>query len=469
MKISSNAAWLVACRLAANLVNLVLFVAVSRYFGPAGIGTYSYAFAIAGFVYVIGSLGLDEYGIREYSRLPQEGRKRFMEGLIGAQCCMLVVAAVSVGLYLAITRTSWAITGIVVSLAVYQLGYSLARSLFIPAIAEQRMAGPALAELFCRGGAFIVAAVAVRMGASLLLAMTAFSAFGFVLIHSGLKSARQRLGHMKVVVSLTDVKAKVAAVWSFAAAEICGQVFIRISLIALTLTFGEEVAGTYATGLKFVEVACMPLTFLGVAAYPRLSQLAVSDEKAFAGVAESFWMIAVLMSGLVVWGLYFVVPYFLVPMLGAKFAGSEPVLQHITVLAFMQLLEIVLVRLSLAADLNVARFKILAAGTCCSVLLNLWLVPRFEIGGAIMAGTASLAIINIMYAVSLRSRLAGALPIKPLLLMIGGLGAAAGTTWLLHGSEPRFVTGVMFLGAFMLAALPFLLKQVGQMWRANSI
>lgn len=469
MKITSNAAWLVICRLTANVVNLVLFIAVSRYFGPAGIGTYSYAFAIAGFVYVIGSLGLDEYGIREYSRLPGESRKTFLAGLLGAQCCMLVIAGTGVGLYLAITQSTWATTGIVISLSIYQLGYSLARSLFIPAIAEQRMAGPALAELLCRGGAFIVAASAVRLGASLLLAMAVFSVFGFLLIYSGVRSARQRIGDVEVLMSLADVKKKVAAVWSFAAAEIFGQVFVRISLITLTLTFGEELAGTYATGLKFVEVACMPLTFLGVAAYPRLSQLAVSDEKAFARVAESFWMVTVLISGLVVWGLYFVVPYFLVPMLGSQFAGSEPVLQHITVLAFMQLLEIVLVRLSLAADLNVARFRILAAGTCCSVLLNLWLVPRFEISGAIMAGTASLAIINALYSLSLRYRMAGALPLKPLLLMIGGLGAAAAITWLIHGSEPVLMTGILFLGVFLLSTAPFLFRQLEQMWRANAI
>lgn len=450
MKVASNAVWLVGCRLAANLLNLVLFVAISRYFGPAGIGTYSYAFAVAGFVYVIGSLGLDEYGIREYSRLDTSQRQPFLAKLLGAQCCMLIAAAAGVGVYLLLAHMSWTTTFIIASLALYQLGYSLARTLFIPAVANQAVAELALAELTCRGGAFVLAAAAIALGTPLPAAMAVFCLFGVCLAALGLRSAARHAGRIKVAISRADVVAKVRAVWSFAAAEILGQVFVRISLIVLTFQFGEEVAGTYATGLKFVEVACMPVLFLGIAAYPRLSQLAVRDSAAFARTAENFWAVTVVFSGLTVWALYFILPLGLVPLLGPRFAGSEPVLQGMIVLAVMQLLEIVLVRLSLAADLHVTRFNILAAGTLFCVVINFWLIPKYAVTGAIIAGTVSLLFVNILYSIALRSRMAAALPTRKLVYLTLFFAVSGTAAWLASRYQTALVTGLVFAGSFVI-------------------
>ena len=57
-----------------------------------------------------------------------------------------------------------------------------------------------------------------------------------------------------------------------------------------------------------------------------------------------------MMTGVVIWGLYFVVPLVLVPLLGPRFASTVPVLHMITGLAIVQAGEIVLVRLLLATD-----------------------------------------------------------------------------------------------------------------------
>lgn len=86
--LGSNAIWLLGCRVLADLLNFALFLVVSRRFGPEGMGVYAYGFAIASFVYAAITLGIDEYGIREYTRRPPHERGRLMSDLLGAQVCI---------------------------------------------------------------------------------------------------------------------------------------------------------------------------------------------------------------------------------------------------------------------------------------------------------------------------------------------------------------------------------------------
>ena len=64
----SNAIWLTCSRVLADILSFLLFVAVSREFGPAGTGRYSYSFAIGSLVALAATSGFEEFGIREYVR-----------------------------------------------------------------------------------------------------------------------------------------------------------------------------------------------------------------------------------------------------------------------------------------------------------------------------------------------------------------------------------------------------------------
>lgn len=463
MKITSNAAWLVGCHLSGNFLNLALFVTISRSFGPSGIGAYSYAFAIAGFVYVLGNLGIDEYGIREYARLPAEKRHGFISKVLGTQVLMLAVAVVALAVYLLLTRATLVTMGIAGSLAIYQLGYALARTLFVPAMAGEAMAGPALAELSCRGGAYVVAALAIILAdSSLLAAMSVFSVFGLLVVVAGIRSAYRRIGAISVLISREAAIDTVRRAWSFAAVEIMGQVFIRTGIVTLSLVMGEEATGLYATGLKFVEVACMPLAFLGIAAYPRLSQLSAFDPPGFVRVTNNLFRVWLVASGLILWGLYFVVPSFLVPVLGAKFAGTEPVLRHMVVLALMQVLEALLVRLSFAADLQVQCFRTITGGAILSVILNMVLVPWLGVGGAIVAGTIALATVNVLYTAALQVRIPSSVLWQNLVMLAAGLAPAVAAAWILDAyGQPELLAGLAFLVTFLSTALPMLAYQHG--------
>lgn len=194
MRTAKNAAWLTACRLSGDVLNLLLFVLISRQFGPAGVGTYSYGFAVATFVFVIGCLGIEEYGIRQYARMEPAAQAGFLAELLGTQLVMVAAAGAALAIYLMLTAPLPEKLAIVLELTAYQVAAAAAVSLFIPEMAYQRMAYPALAELASRVVACVVAGIAIYvLHASLASALLGFPLAAAVWMFLAIRSARARV------------------------------------------------------------------------------------------------------------------------------------------------------------------------------------------------------------------------------------------------------------------------------------
>jgi O-antigen/teichoic acid export membrane protein len=396
-----NALVLLACRIGADLLNFLLFLVVSRRFGPEGMGEYGYAFALAGLVYYAATLGIDEYGVREYTHRSRERRPGLIADLLGAQVCIaFAVIAILIG-YLLITRPEPQTLAIIIAMTLYQLGAAFSATLFVPAMAEQQMLSPAFINLLGRGSAFVITGVLIwAFDFTLQVAAVAFAAGGFLMLALALRSAASFNARLLPNLSRRVVLDGAKILWSFAAVGLLGQLLNRIGVIALSLQVGQAAAGIYATGLKLVEVACLPLVFIGVAAYPRLCQAAV-NAAAFHKLTRQAVVVGVLLALLLALAMYFAVPPLLVPVLGEGFAGAEAVIATMAVIVFAQGIEIVLGRLMLAANLNVARAVRITVGTVVCVLLTVVMTPMFGIAAATAALVCSYLLVDAMYSGSL--------------------------------------------------------------------
>jgi O-antigen/teichoic acid export membrane protein len=404
-----NAAWLTGCRLTGDVLNLLLFVLISRRFGPAGAGAYSYGFAVATFAFVIGCLGIEEYGLRQYARIDDRQRPVFLGELLGSQLLMVAVAVVALTLYLALTGPSQATLITVCVLGVYQITAALVATLFIPAMAAQRMLWPALAELAARAVAFSVAGYAIGIAhAPLAQALLGYPLAAVFWLIIALVSIRRFAPLLRISFTWAGTRRIVAVLWSFALLEIFAQLFARIGVISLSLLVSDAAAGVFATGLRLIEVALMPLSFLGVAYYPRLSQLFATNLPQFRRSAADLMWLMLLGGGLAAWGLYFVAPPLLSPVLGQRFAGAEPVIQVMAAFALVQAVEVCLGRILLCADRQIANAAFVAGGAILSVILNVLWVPRIGINGAIFAGVLAYVAIDIFGIGALRQALTGA-------------------------------------------------------------
>ena len=315
------------------------------------------------------------------------------------------------------------------------------------------MIGPAVTELCCRGGAIVVAVVSIAfLNSSLLGALIGYPVFGVTLVVAAAFSARRFSGSVSVNREPKAIRERIGVLWSFAVAEALVQVFIRIGLVVLTLSAGAEVAGLYATGLKFMELALIPLVFMGLAIYPRLSQMSGSNDDALLHASSQFLAVASMMTGVVIWGLYFVVPLVLVPLLGPRFASTVPVLHMMTGLALVQAGEVVLVRLLLATDLQISRLRIIAIGTLLNIALMVVMVPYWHIAGAVAAGIVALAAVDVGYALAL-SRSLRSIFVRCACSLMAGLTVAAGITWLMfHYGATYWLTAAAFIVFFLSVA-----------------
>jgi O-antigen/teichoic acid export membrane protein len=396
-KTGRNALALLGCRIGADLLNFLLFLVVSRRFGPEGMGEFGYGFALAGLVYYAATLGIDEYGIREYAVLPAERRRGLIANLLGTQTCIaVVVIAVLIG-YLWITRPTPEMLLIIVSMTVYQLAAAFSATLFVPAMGEQRMLPPSFINLLGRGSAFVVTGSLIWVfDWSLHAASLAFAGGGLLMLVLALRSAASFGTRLRPNLARDIVVSGARTLWSFAAVGLLGQLLSRIGVIALSLQVGEAAAGVYTTGLKLVEVACLPLVFIGVAAYPRLCQ-AFADPAGFQKLTRQALTIGLLLALALAASMYLAVPVLLVPVLGERFAGAEPVIAIMAAIVLAQGMEIVLGRLMLAAHLNVARAVRITAGAIVCVLLTVSLTPLFGIKATIAALVCSYLLVDLLY------------------------------------------------------------------------
>ena len=71
-KVFSNAKWLIACKVAQSLLQLVVGMLCARYLGPSNYGLINYAASVVAFVLPLMKLGLDSTLVYELIQQPEK-------------------------------------------------------------------------------------------------------------------------------------------------------------------------------------------------------------------------------------------------------------------------------------------------------------------------------------------------------------------------------------------------------------
>jgi O-antigen/teichoic acid export membrane protein len=406
MKVISNAFWLSVSRIGADVLSFVLFAVIARKFGPAGSGEYSYSFAIATLVALVATAGFEDYGIRQYARAAAHERPQLWQDLLSTQCVQLLVAAVGLGLYLAFGATDAGRLPVVAELSVYVVGWTVSYTFFVPALASQQMMRPALTDLACRTSAIACALVLTAFShVSLPWVLAAFPLAGVVLAVMSLRSAAAQGVSLRLARHGRGILATLRATSAFAGSELLNQFYARADVLLIAYFLGDASVGLYATDVKFVEVGILPLVFFGTAAYPLLSSHAAHDKPAFGASARDFTRVVFFSSGWLGVGLYFLIPLLIVPVFGARFAPSATLLPWFAVFVVLKAWEVAFYRLLYSLRRQLFYCYSLMVGTLVILALNLWLIPRYAIQGAIGAAIASIVVVDLFCVVGLQREL----------------------------------------------------------------
>lgn len=451
-----NAGWLSLAKLGADALSFAIFILLSRHFGVGGIGQFAYGFAVASIAYVFVELGSEDYGVRECSRLPKRETRELVGELVSTQLFVALGALVFVALFMFVRRSSDTMV-IVLILSFYQLCVAFARTLFIPALSEESMGFPALAEVASRLIVLIVAATLILgFSASLPIALLGYPMAGLLLLVLASVSALKRLDGIRVRLSIETARRIVRNTWPFLASNAVFIVYARADLIMISWILGDEPAGLYASALKFLEVAIMPLVYLALAAYPQLSARAKADLHAFLQTAAWLVRTSLLLAAFLATCLLFIAPELLTLLLGAEFEPSIPILRAMAAVLLVMGLDVGLTRMLLAKDLQMQRVRLQSLGVTLNILLNLLLIPLFGPLGAVGALLASVISIQGLYFLALYRRVPldhirmivfhfGAIVIAAALVAGGGL--LFGRPWLgVLGSIAIFAVLITWTG-----------------------
>jgi O-antigen/teichoic acid export membrane protein len=424
--ILGNAGWLMVARASGDLLSFIVFLAIARRFGPDGSGAYIYAFAVANLVATLANPGLSDLAMRDLAQLPPGRRGSYLRTLLTFQALLAGLALGGLAVFLALSPAPLASLVIVSSLTVYLTGFTVGRTVLAPAFAREAMRWPAVLELACRG----IAMLGALAGLFLLDLGLAWLLLGFPLaglVYLGCALVVLPRADLATAAAPGQLRALAHAAWPVAAAELILQLYLRVDLILLSLLLGDAAAGIYATGVKLVEVGTTPVLFLALAALPRLSAGFTTAERGALELAQTLLNAVLVLGGLLAIGLLYVVPLLLVPLLGDRFAPSAALMPWMAMIVLAFSYEIVVVRVLLACQRQIAYFRAIALATIVKAAAIYLLVPPFGAAGAAAAALLALLLLDAACAMAV----APYWPLSPQLASLGRLLAAVVVTVLL--------------------------------------
>jgi O-antigen/teichoic acid export membrane protein len=423
----SNAIWLSCSRVLADIASFLLFVAVARAFGPDGTGVYSYSFAIGSLLALAATSGFEEFGIREYVSSAAQARPGVWSNLISTQCAQLGIAVLLFAVFLVFDHGRSAPVTVMLELSVFQLAAGLARTLFVPAMAAQAMMAPAVLELSCR-----LTAIAVALGAlwlphppPLAIALLSFPLSALLLVGLAWRNSHRHGPGAHIRLTWPVLYGTWRRTAPFAGSETLNQFYARADLLLIAYFLGNERVGLYATDIKFVEVGIVPLTLLGMAVYPVLSAIANGPAGAFALPARDFCRLQLMLSGWLAVGMTLLLPMLIVPLFGESFARAAQLLPWFALLAIIKGAEVALYRLLYCIHRPAVYLRSLIIGTVAITALNVVLVPRIGVVGAIQAAVVSTCAVVVFCARGMGTHLRGGV----LVGLVSRLVFALALTW----------------------------------------
>jgi O-antigen/teichoic acid export membrane protein len=402
-KVLYNTALLSIFQVAGDFSGLILYIVLSRHFGPEGMGIYAFGLSLSLIAYNLINFGFDDYGIRECSLLSRNQRNILIGRITSVQFLLLILALIIFIPFLLIAKISAESTAVAFSILVNMISLAFSKTFFIPFNSQQRMVFPASLVLSMKILNVAAAASAVLfLGAPIYIALLSYGLSGLLLLFISIISFRKFEDGNGINLSWHNSISMIKTVWPFSASLMIYSVYSRIGVIILTFLLGSAAAGIYAPAQKFVEVGLMPIVLFNYSIYPVLSKFYKQNIEKFEDSADKLFRAVFIVAALLLWVLYYIVPLIIVPLLGEKFRESVPVIRYFSILIFLNSFSITFHKLLLAANLQMQRTKAHFFALLINLAANFSLIPFFGAKGAVFALilselTVVILFMNVLY------------------------------------------------------------------------
>lgn len=382
----------------------LLFVALSRTFGEEGIGRYSLAMALTGFVLVLVEFGLNALSVKHLSRHPESFRDWFGAvltlRLLLAGAGLLLLAGVVPWLPFAYeTRLVIALIGIYHALLPLVDGFSgafVARERMLPATVLQlslRITSAALAIALAFGGHGLVAAVAA------IPVMTALHAvIGWVWVAAAYGWPRWRARRETLRQIVLEAR-------HFALSGLLFQVVARIDVVLLAFLMGTAAAGSYNAAYRIVHLGMFVASVASLAVLPLASRLYMTSREAMQSAFGDVLRFALLLAVPAGVGVALVAPRLIDVLYGPGFEASAQILRLLALALTCSILKSVFEVFLMASEQQRARVRMQVIAAVINAMALIALIPLVGVVGAAVATTLSEALLAALLGAQLIRRL----------------------------------------------------------------
>ena len=380
------------------LIRLIGFVAVTllaRKAGPHTFGTYSFAFALAGFVVgVPTNFGIGTLGIRKIARDPEDAGKVVGEAL----AVQAIIAAVAVALLIALVpllSTDPELVTLTPFVALYYVAYSMTVDWALQglqrlrAVAAARLAGQVLFGI-------VTPLILVRGPAGAERYAAAFAAGAILTAIVAFAMVRRAVGPIRVSWAIAPLRdlAKKAAPLGFSLVML--QIYWSMDQVLLGFLTDKTQVGQYAAAAKLPAVLSGFIAIWLSAVYPHASKLFADDPDALRHQLGSFTSLSVVAALPLAAGSAIVGTAVMTGLFGPAYRPAGP--SFAILMAASAIVVVAINYTSLAMAVNQERIfaRAVTIASIINVLMNLVLIPHFgAIGAAISTVAAELVVFLI--------------------------------------------------------------------------
>jgi O-antigen/teichoic acid export membrane protein len=395
---------------AANLISRVLDLGLAlvmfRFLGPSGVGAYTFAVVLTGYLDILAGFGLATLVIRDAARHPERLATYFGNSLLARAGFWAIAAAFGalvVGPLGSALEVSPELSLAVALLILGLLPSSYSATLSALLQARERFDVPASVTI-------VSAVLKVMLGLGALLAGWGFVGLAAVSIVTNLATASLltilatrsiRLPRPRLDVTLTRVM--IVAAYPLMLSQVLNALFFRIDALLLKPLAGDEALGWYSTAYRFIDAfQIIPSTVI-LALFPLISRQA--DDRAAVVRSSALTLRALLSLAFpIAIGCTLLAEPIILAFAGSGFVPQSVIALQILIwylpLSFVNgLAQYVLIARGRQKILTLA----FALGVIFNLIANLVLIPRFGYQAAAWITVASEMVLLIPFWIVLRS------------------------------------------------------------------
>jgi O-antigen/teichoic acid export membrane protein len=421
-KILQNFGFLTLGKTLGDAFFFLFFVVLSRFFGPEGIGQYSFAVALTGFFAVFSDFGLYSFSVKELSRRTN-WRADYYSQILSLRVILSAVAFGMLLLILPFLPFPRELKLIIVIIGAYQVISTLVSGFAAVFVAREDMLIAGLIEASLKAAAALAGITVVMAGADLVTTLAILPAVTAGQLLVAYVLVTKKYGRPRLVASTSSLTRLVREAMPYAFSLFLFMAYSRVDVVFLGFLIGMAAAGVYNVAYRVVFFLTFIPQFAAVALFPLASRLYTKSREELEALYLKSLNLTILIGLPVASGVWLIAPDLIELIFGPTFAESASVLRILVGFLFLTFLSRIMSVFLMSCDRQVEMTREQLKAALVNVLGNMLLIPVLGVAGAAVATLISETLMVILFAVRVRPVLGW--PNISSRLVIGGVGVAS--------------------------------------------